>query len=269
MIRLADIALPDEARLGLERYQQKVDDHPDYAARVKAAKEHFSARNNRHDPVFGIVRGKLKEICVGARRCGYCEDSVADEVEHIRPKDLYPELVFVWENYLYACGPCNGPKSSKFAVIDEATGALVDVTRRRGHPVVPPQSGNPALIDPRWEDPLQFLDLDIVDTFTFLVADGLSATDAARANYTIEVLHLNDRDHLIESRHNAYGSYRARLHEYREMRVADVAPESLSALVSGLREMPHPTVWAEMKRQHGLIAELRPLFGDFPEAMEW
>jgi hypothetical protein len=37
---------------------------------------------------------------------------VTDEAEHINPKDLYLERVFDWANYLYACGPCNGPKSN-------------------------------------------------------------------------------------------------------------------------------------------------------------
>ena len=48
----------------------------------------------------------------------YCEDSVGDEVEHHRPKNLYPDHTFLWDNYLYACGPCNGPKNNRFAVFD-------------------------------------------------------------------------------------------------------------------------------------------------------
>ena len=33
-------------------------------------------------------------MCAGAKRCMYCEDSAADEVEHHLPKNLYPEFVF-------------------------------------------------------------------------------------------------------------------------------------------------------------------------------
>ena len=47
----------------------------------------------------------------------YCEDSVADEVEHFRPKDLYPDVVFAWRNYLYACGQCNGGKNNRFSIV--------------------------------------------------------------------------------------------------------------------------------------------------------
>jgi len=59
------------------------------------------------------------------------EDAPADEVEHHSPKDLYPELVFVWRNYLYACGPCNRRKNNHFSIIDIQTEALVDVSRAR------------------------------------------------------------------------------------------------------------------------------------------
>lgn len=37
--------------------------------------------------IFADVRRVLDEMCSGPRRCGYCEDSCADEIEHIRPKD--------------------------------------------------------------------------------------------------------------------------------------------------------------------------------------
>lgn len=95
-------------------------------------------------------------MCSGSRRCLYCEDSCADEVEHIKPQDLYPEFVFVWENYLYACGPCNGGKNNAFAVFDPATGATIIVTRKRGDPVTPPAVGTDVFINPRTEDPLQY-----------------------------------------------------------------------------------------------------------------
>jgi hypothetical protein len=33
--------------------------------------------------------------------------------------------------------------------------------------------------------------------------------------------------------------------------------------------MPHPTVWAEIKRQHLLLANLKNLFETAPEALLW
>jgi hypothetical protein len=39
---------------------------------------------------------------------------------------------------------------------------------RPGDPVVPPPAGQPALINPLSEDPLRFLQLDLLDTFEFV-----------------------------------------------------------------------------------------------------
>ena len=111
-----------------------------------------------------------------------------------------------------ACGQCNRGKSSRFSVV--VCGGLVDVTRRRNDPVLRPREGPPALIVPRDEDPLAFVDLEIVDTFMFLPRQDLQGVNEERAEYSIEVLKLN-RDVLLEARREAYGTYRARLVEYR------------------------------------------------------
>src|SRR5437867_3043275 len=109
MIRLPSVLLPPLALQSLQGYQREIDMVRDYAKRVEAAERLFKSRNKTSNNTFRAVRLKLHEMCSGARRCCYCEDSFADEVEHVRPKSLYPEHVFVWENYLYSCGPCNGP----------------------------------------------------------------------------------------------------------------------------------------------------------------
>jgi hypothetical protein len=171
-------------------------------------------------------------------------------------------------NYLYACGPCNGPKNNKFAVFAESDGRFVDVTRAKGAPVEPPASGDPVLINPRFEDPFRFLDLNLEDGM-FLPSEELTAREGRRAEYTIdEALNLN-RDVLREARIEAYDSYRARLREYIEERDADVPEVRLTRLIAALKRMQHPTVWAEMKRQHQWIQELRELFERAPEALDW
>ena len=171
MLYLDDPGLDAATTRGLNRYQVKVDSERTYAERVERGKDLFKSCNRRANRVFRVVRERLATMCSGARRCGYCEDSVGDEVEHIRPKDLYPEAVFLWENYLLACGPCNGGKNNRFSVI--RGGRLVNVTRRRGDPVRRPRSGAPAPINPRHEDPLAFLDLEIMDSFMFLPREDL------------------------------------------------------------------------------------------------
>jgi uncharacterized protein (TIGR02646 family) len=269
MIKIADLELPDEASRLLKQYQAEVDRADDYGARVNAAKSEFKRRNIRSNPAFVAVRAQLTGMCSGIGRCMYCEDAPADEVEHHRPKDLYPELVFAWRNFLYACGPCNGPKNNRFAVIDGCTGEVVDVARGRHAPMIPPAPGAPALLDPRREDPLDYLMLDLRDTFEFSPYPDLDSVGQQRAEYTIEVLRLNQRDQLAAARENAFGGYRARLREYVQRRSEGATPEELTRLKAGFRTSPHVTVWVEMQRQHRYHPVLAELFAATPEALDF
>lgn len=214
MIKLAAASLSTSARKSLRQWQQHVDAAVDFASRVEKAKTTFQSRNRRGNPTFDEVRSRLSEMCCGAVRCMYCEDSAANEVEHLAPKRFYPDRVFVWENYLYSCGPCNGTKREKYAVFAR-NGRCVTLSRRS--PRRPPPDGVHVLIDPRSEDPLEFLELDLIDTFFFLPRQ-LDGKANRRARFTIDVLKLNDRDLLPKARREAYGSYRARLVEYLDAR---------------------------------------------------
>ena len=266
MLRLNDPGLPGPTRRGLVAYQDKVDTAGGYPEQVEAGSTLFKHYNRKGNRVFNVVHSRLADMCAGARRCCYCEDSAGDEIEHILPKNLFPDRTFAWENYLLACGQCNRRKGARFKVVRRS--GLVDVTRRRGAPVVKPRSGAPASIDPRREDPLNFFDLEIVETFRFLPAENLPAIDGKRACYTIEVLKLN-RDVLIEARREAYGMYRARLSEYRELRDRGSAASKLDIRKKAILSSAHPTVWREMQRQYRRIDELRRLFTDVCEALRW
>ncbi len=266
MLHLDDPGLDATTARVLRGYQRRVDNVGSYPGQVAAGKRLFERYNRRTNRVFKVVRTSLADMCAGARRCGYCEDSVGDEVEHIKPKDLYPQKVFVWENYLFACGQCNGGKNNRFSVISR--GRLRDVTRRRNAPVRRPRAGAPALINPRDEDPLGFFDLEITETFVFLPRMDLSEIDEQRAHYTIDTLKLN-RDVLLEARREAYGAYRARLFEYRQRRDDGASGTALRILSDAIMTSAHPTVWREMQRQRSLVGELRDLFSDVPEALSW
>jgi hypothetical protein len=199
----------------------------------------------------------------------YCEDSVADEVEHYLPKDLYPERVFDWRNYLYSCGPCNGPKKSNFAVFDPNQ-TLVDVTRKRNAPIVPPTAGDPVLLAPRNDNALEFMILDIAgDTFLFVPTPTNDAREQNRARYTIKLLGLNLRDYLPKARRHAYIHYLTILKDYVAERDNGAAAITLERLANTIRAMHHPTVWREMQQQQGSIPVLAELFGRAPEALGW
>jgi hypothetical protein len=269
MIQIPSRDLPTAVTRELRRYQAAVDAEPDFGKRVELAAARFSQRNRQNNVAFRRVRSTLTSMCAGAKRCMYCEDSAADEVEHHRPKDLYPDHVFVWENYLYACGPCNGPKNNRFAVL-ASDGSVVDVTRKRNEPAKPPVIGDPVLLHPRIENPLDYMMLDILgDTFLFVPTAAAQSQEFERASYTIQLLRLNHRDHLQVARREAYGSYRARLTEYAHRRDAGADNSALGLMIGALRRMQHPTVWSEMRRQYNLIPELVRLFGQVPEALTW
>ena len=268
MLKVQNSSLPDNVQQELRKYQNDVDSQPTYEDRVKRAKSKFSARNRRDNSAFATVRSKLTEMCRGSRRCMYCEDSVADEVEHFAPKDLYPNFVFEWMNYLYACGPCNGPKNNKFKVISNGS-RLVDVTRGRNDPVVQPTSGSPALIDPRRENPLKLMMLDVRDTFEFSEVADAGSLEYQRAEYTIEILRLNERDYLVEARETAFSGYMDRLEQYVLKKQNGASDQELALRRQALRRESHPTVWEEMKRQRNHIGKLSELFDTAPEALEF
>jgi uncharacterized protein (TIGR02646 family) len=270
MLRIPERALPAAAAAQLATYQGEVDALAAYEQRVLEAKRLFSSRNKKNDPTFRAVRDTLDTMCSGARRCMYCEDSVADEVEHFKPKAFYPEFVFSWDNYLYACGPCNGGKNNKFPLISLQSGEMIHLVRRRGEAIVPPEAGRAAIMHLRHEDPLAYLKLDLQGTFCFEEADpDRDSLDHKRARQVIEILGLNSRDYLPKARAEAFDSYCARLEQYVSKRNAGKAPPVLDLLQRSLQRMGHPTVWQEMKRQRRRIPRLRELFEEAPEALAW
>lgn len=267
MLRIRSVPLGCESAERLSDYQKEVDQAGSYSERVTAGKRLFSKRNRKTNATFMHVRKCLISMCSGAQRCHYCEDSAGDEIEHFRPKELYPELVFAWSNYLLACGQCNRNKGSKFSVV--VNHELKSLARSPTAKVEPPvYSGRAGVIDPRHEEPTDYLFLDLAGTFTFLPVLGLASVDADRARHTIDLLDLN-REVLVMARREAYGSYRARLDEYRHLRDRGARPALLRHRSQAISASAHPTVWHEMRRLHSRIPELRELFTDVPEALEW
>jgi hypothetical protein len=85
VIQLPDVSLPQETQAQLAQYPREIDAIPDYAARVERAGVRFEGLNKKGNPTFDNVTETLTKMCAGPRRCGYCEDSGADEVEHFCP----------------------------------------------------------------------------------------------------------------------------------------------------------------------------------------
>lgn len=274
MLRLIDVSLPTLAAGQLQSWQAVVDNEPSFAEQVSAAKVQFKAKNIVSNATFKVVRARLIEMHGELIRCAYCEDSVADEVEHIYPKDIFPDRVFKWENYTYACGPCNGPKNNKFSIFLASDGSEQDITpphpkqRPAGWTQAMPPAGDALLIDPRREDPLDFLWLDLMGTHRIDPIASLSTRNKRRAEYTRDTLDLN-RAFLTKARRNALYSTFATFEKYDSLKAGGASATELFPHVETIKTMVHRTVWKEMIRQRNLIQTLDSLFCANPEALGW
>ncbi|MGO6984171.1 hypothetical protein [Rhizobium leguminosarum] len=278
MLQIADRALPATTITVLGQLQALVDAGVDYPARVALAKKHWDGKTGSvaKATAFQSIRTTLDKMCVGPRRCAYCEDSLADEIEHILPKDLFPHSVFRWSNYLFACGPCNGPKSNRYGVVTGDT--VSEFIRDRGAAILPPPDGIAGCIDPRSEDPTQYLELDLggttpdgdvlEGTFNYLPAYDLAAADLARADFTINVLNLN-REVMRLARESAFTGFRARLREYVSEKNAGAGEQRLASLKNGVLGSSHLTVFSEMRRQRQILPDIAALLEQASEAMDW
>ena len=270
MIRVVDPGLDIATLTRLQSYQSEVDGSGAYPMRVEAAARMYGAHARNDRSPFREVRTILRGMCSGVERCMYCEDAPANEVEHVRPKSLYPELAFRWENFLFACGPCNGPKGNRFRLfVPPGAASEHEAARVGGSPVIAPPAGDSLLLDPRVDDPLEFFSLDLVGTFLFVGRHPLGSRERRRAEYTLDLLGLNRRDVLVRARRTAFHHLRNALRSYVADRDSKVAPADLAAHAETVRNTSHATVWAEMKRQHTKIGKLSELFAAAPEALAW
>ena len=127
------------------------------------------------------------------RKCAYCEGIDASHIEHYWPQSPSPQnagkgtpaKMFVWDNLLLACGTCNGfeCKASRMEWYD---------------------GDKPKLINPCQDDPICYLDINLMEGpqvgWGFILPRaGLSQDDSDRAEYTIRLLKLNQREACARS----------------------------------------------------------------------
>ncbi|QKZ14267.1 HNH endonuclease [Spirosoma sp. KUDC1026] len=292
MIRLNSEELSKSAAAHLLSVQARINDGADFDQKAERAQTAWDSKSSSDvkKAAFGEIKGKLIAMCVGVEICNYCENNEATDVEHIYPKSFFPERAFRWENYLLACKTCNsGHKLDKFAVFSPAgTDTSVDLIRDTA-----PATDDGVMIDPRAEDPLQFFWLDIQNkTFILDPRLKLDPRDKRRAEYTLKLLGLNDRDTLVEARKTAAKYYLDRLERYVKARDAATVDEletvvqdpdfineaqTLEAekqricqqIIVDIQTYAHPTVWHELKRQRGNLPKTNSLLNRAPEALNW
>ena len=109
--------------------------------------------------------------------CGYCEEPRKGEIDHFRPKSQFPESVYIWSNWVFACHECNQAKGEKWPTpryIDPCTSFVID-------------------------HPENFFEFDST-TGEILPKQSLSLDKFERARRMIDDLRLNDRHHLKQRR---------------------------------------------------------------------
>ncbi|MBP7721194.1 MAG: HNH endonuclease [Alphaproteobacteria bacterium] len=61
-------------------------------------------------------KGALKQAAHD--KCMYCESKISHigfaRIDHIRPKESFPDLEFTWDNLGYSCEKCNNAKHDKY-----------------------------------------------------------------------------------------------------------------------------------------------------------
>jgi uncharacterized protein (TIGR02646 family) len=273
MIQLENLTLSASSQTFLKKKQEKINAKATFSEQVTLAKSSWQSKSRKSKAMVEIIE-QLEKMGPGPKRCTYCEDSRADEIEHIEPKNYFPNKTFAWSNYCYACGPCNGPKNDSCAVYQTVDNQKVT---HENFPNGQPPVGTSVLINPRSEDPMQFLKLSLVDLVYLPLNPDPTSRSHERAIYTIETLHLNDRDDLIEQRVFYYNALLSMFKDY----VANAGnPNMVTERINwrkSIKKCAHRTVWKEMQRQRttlnpdGTFAypQLHALFTAAPEALNW
>jgi 5-methylcytosine-specific restriction endonuclease McrA len=274
MLKLIEKELPQFAYDFLKELQQEIDRLPE---NERAAKAKSLWENRTNNAAFAEVERVLRAMCVGKAKCNYCEHNEAADVEHIAPKSLFPELTFVWTNYILACKQCNtGHKLDKMFVFSPAGSAdwvLAEATADGSLP----ESKDLAYIHPRFDDPMAMMQLhlwedDDYGDFLYYPTQPRGTRAHAKVLCTQEILSLGDERSLYYDRQNAFLTFRAHLGQYVQVAEATtfqrlrkvtrgipVLDETLpidmqrqrilSGIAKSIQEAMHPTVWREMYRQ--------------------
>ena len=112
-------------------------------------------------------------IEVFSELCAYCEERQRGEVDHFQPKSRFPELVYVWPNWVLACHDCNQAKLAKWPDEGYVDPCAVSISER----------------------PESFFDFDIVSG-EIVPKEDLSSDSRSKAKTMIDDLRLNDVHHL-------------------------------------------------------------------------
>ncbi|MBC7884509.1 MAG: HNH endonuclease [Saprospiraceae bacterium] len=289
MIQIASKNLQLDEIEKLNKLQSQIDNQTTFAEKAKKAQSLWNSKGGaKGKKAFEVIKSELKSMCVFVEVCNYCEQSEANDIEHIYPKSFFPSRTFEWENYILACKQCNSAlKLDKFFVI-QPTGDVLELIRG-----LEPTFQEGAFINPRTEPPNNFLILNM-QSFKFDMLPGLPKKEQSKAEKTLEILAINQRDLLIEARKSAAIHYYFMCSELikilnsRSMAalIKNISPydkkfdfsKSLTELKAEIKESykkyiqsyQHPSVWVSIKLVESKVTpKWVTIFKKLPEALHW
>src|SRR5271166_615355 len=171
-------ARPDLPQATATRLAGKRQEIADSANTREAA--HRIYTSSRQANWFRQVTNALKNMTGPGERCMFCSGSECSQVEHFRPKAVFPIEAMDWENFLWICGICNQSKGDRFPPDTEPGERIVDPTTENVWEFFfIDEFGN---LTPRWRPDLESIDprADITIRIIGLDRDALQLTRQAR-----------------------------------------------------------------------------------------
>jgi len=293
MLHLTHKSLSVQSQNHLDARQADIDNMIPFDVKAERADRLWDTKTGSQAGrlAFTEIKDTLISMCIGVEICNYCEQSEASDIEHILPKSLFPEQAFRWTNYLLACKKCNTTHKLDAMYIFDPANSVNTIWVDRG---TEPTTTDFAFIQPRLEDPMEWMQLSFTDFLFYARPPHAPGTRGfVKVERTLEILELNNRPNLVKYRTEAFGNYKRLLREYVAVKKAtthqeledavagDPAVNHLASFVSekqriidaiknSIRTGEHFTVWREMIRQQSILPSLiRQLFSQAPEALNW
>lgn len=146
-------------------------------------------RSSREAKWFASLTKALCEMCGPGSRCMFCNGNEASNVEHFRPKSIFPLEAMAWENFLWVCSICNQWKGNRFPPDTEPGPSLINPTVEDAWEFFfVDEYGN---LCPRWNIEQNCLDPRAVKTMDILKLDR----EAIQTSRQMRMDELKQRSH--------------------------------------------------------------------------
>lgn len=154
-------------------------DCPSLPPDLQAYLDNRCAQNSSWNSLSGSVAADQIKTYLSAafhHKCGYCEKIEASTVDHFWPQSNDPSKRWQWNNFILACDEC----------------------QRSKHAQLPIDAEGRWMVNPRVDEPLEFLYFDYVTGI--VVPLPTSEETLARGRVTVERLGFDHRSMLNEER---------------------------------------------------------------------